>query len=115
MLQISEVYLTLRLAEESGQTITPDEGSGLFRDISKMLGLGLTAKYGLEGLMKVGFAEKYQNGSPSLVFITCYGIGMVLAHYFKMLAKGSNLTVEEMKTTFKSAKVQAEQIALKLN
>lgn len=111
MLQIAEVFLVLRLAEESGQTIAPEDAVQLFRRISGMVGLALTAKYGLEGLTKVNFTDSNSPGTASLVFINCYSIGKVLNHYFKLLAKGSELSGEEAREIFRTAKVQAERLA----
>lgn len=111
MLEIAEVYLTLRLAEESGHPIPPEDGSPLFRDIARMVGLGLTAKYGLEGLSKFNLGGDSTVAPAALTFITCFGLGKVLSAYFRLQAKGSALTPEQAKETFKRAKAEAERLA----
>lgn len=112
LLQIIEVYLTLRLADESGIQIDPEDGIRLFRDLSGTVGLGLTAKYGLEGLTKVDFDPTQKSRTASLVFITCYGIGKLLAAYYKKHIRGLTLNAEEAKEIFQSAKTEAERLTL---
>ncbi|WP_243109302.1 MULTISPECIES: hypothetical protein [unclassified Dehalobacter] len=113
LLQITEVYLTLRLAEESGQTLAPENAQRLFRELSGQAGLALTAKYGLEGLTKVGLNTDTRStpGTASLVFISCYAVGKVLMQYFRKQAEDSTLTVEEIKDCFRVAKAEAERLA----
>ncbi|WP_242824957.1 MULTISPECIES: hypothetical protein [unclassified Dehalobacter] len=115
LLQITEVYLTLRLAEESGQTLAPEDAQRLFRELSGQAGLALTAKYGLEGLTRVGLDADSGStpGTASLVFISCYAVGKVLMQYFRKLAKGSVFTAEEIRDCFRAAKIEAERLARK--
>ncbi|WP_368292340.1 hypothetical protein [Dehalobacter sp. TBBPA1] len=113
LLQITEVYLTLRLAEESGQTLAPEDAQRLFRELSGQAGLALTAKYGLEGLTRVGLDADSSStpGTASLVFISCYAIGKVLMQYFRKQKEGSALAAEEIKDCFRAAKAEAERLA----
>jgi hypothetical protein len=76
-----------------------------------MVGLGLTAKYGLKGLTKIGFANNQGPGQQRWFFITCYAIGKVLAFYFKVQGNGSVLFADEAKEMFKAAKAEAERLA----
>lgn len=110
MLKIAEVYLALRLAEECGRHVSPEEGVRTFRELARLVGSGLTAKYGLEGLTGVSI-EEHTLGPAELVFMTCYGIGHVLAEYYKLQAKGKELTEQDGKTKFKAAKAEAARLA----
>ncbi|NLL51393.1 MAG: hypothetical protein GX248_01665 [Peptococcaceae bacterium] len=107
MLKIVEVYLTLRLAEELRYSIDPGEAELLFRNIAKTVGSVLTAKYGLEGLTKIEFVNNQGPGSASLIFVTCYGIGKVLADYFTLQSRGLELAEPAAKEKFKTAKAEA--------